>query len=94
LVSLSKALAEHRRVNTAQLQVERRFPGKERDGEFREGDLLAPLPAHTVRIIAQIYGVDIEAAWGRPRADGGEDHPLARPDRRREPTLLPGLTDV
>ncbi len=72
LVSLSKALAEHRRVNTAQLQVERRFPIKAPEEDLLEGDLSAALPQHYVRMITQIYGVDIEKAWGSPPTGGVE----------------------
>ena len=58
LASLSKALAEHRRLDISQMEVERRFPEQVSNDDTLESGAARPLPAGFGRMVEQIYGTN------------------------------------
>lgn len=69
LASLSKALAEHRRLDISQMEIERRFPEQVSGRDTLEADLPQPLPQGFGRIVEQIYGTNLS----KPSKDGDSD---------------------
>lgn len=77
LVALSKALAEHRRLHTSQLEIERRFPDKARSAEATGQDATDPLPPSFRRAIEQIYGPDLDDTGRGHEAPCGKEPPAS-----------------
>lgn len=66
LTSLSKALAEQRRLEISRMEVERRFPETVSSPDTLDADTPKPLPKGFGRMVEQIYGTNLD----KPSNDG------------------------
>ncbi len=59
LAALSKLLAEQRRLDISQLEIERKYPAKVSKGDTDSGNGSRPLPPDFGRIVGEIYGANL-----------------------------------
>lgn len=71
LTSLSKALAEQRRLEISQMEIERRFPKPTSSPDTLDTDTPKPLPKGFGRIVEQIYGTNLN----KPPDNGDTESP-------------------
>jgi hypothetical protein len=62
LASLSKVLAEQRRLDISQMEIERRFPKVDSDPNARDGSDARSLPEDFDHIVEQIYGTNLDGS--------------------------------
>ncbi len=62
LASLSKVLAEQRRLDISQMEIERRFPKVDPDGNAPDRSDARSLPKDFDHIVEQIYGTNLDAS--------------------------------
>lgn len=60
LASLSKVLAEQRRLDISQMEIERRFPKVDSDQNAPNGSAARSLPEDFDHIVEQIYGTNLD----------------------------------